>query len=87
MKKNTLRLLLILLGSVVATFVFIYLFVFAGGWKLFESGDVILIEIGASVVIGLLFGALLAGMDSMVRDYDKKIAELEKRVEELEDKR
>ena len=84
--KDFLRRLIILIGSIIVTFTFIYLFVFAGGWKLFESGDAIAIELGVSVVLGALIGIILISIDKVVNNYDKKIADLEKRIEELEKK-
>ncbi len=62
------------------TFVSIYLLVFFGGWKFFESGDPILMEIGVSVLVAIIFYV----MDSLYRDSKVKIEELEKRIDELE---
>lgn len=52
--KNTIKNLLVLLLSIIISFIFIYLFIFFGGSKLFESGDVILKELGVSIIIGTL---------------------------------
>ena len=48
--KSKLKLLLLWLAVFAACFVIIYLIVFFGGAKLFESGDPILIELGAALV-------------------------------------
>ena len=48
--KNTIKNLLVLLLSIIISFIFIYLFIFFGGSKLFESGDVILKELGVSII-------------------------------------
>ena len=52
--KNTIKNILVLLLSIIISFIFIYLFIFFGGSKLFESGDVILKELGVSIIIGTL---------------------------------
>ena len=77
--KNTIKNLLVLLLSIIISFIFIYLFIFFGGSKLFESGDVILKELGVSIIIGtLVFWIIKINKTSY-----EKIKELEKRVEEL----
>ncbi|MGN0538973.1 MAG: hypothetical protein ACI4KI_03860 [Candidatus Fimenecus sp.] len=80
MKK--LKMLLHWLVCTLVTFLCIYLFIFAGGWKLVESGDVILIEIAVSIVIGFVIWIIF----ELTRFYDSKIENLEKRIEELENK-
>ena len=81
--KNTIKNLLVLLLSIIISFIFIYLFIFFGGSKLFESGDVILKELGVSIIIGtLVFWIIKINKTSY-----EKIEELEKRVEELENKK
>lgn len=80
--KNTIKNLLALLLSIIISFIFIYLFIFFGGSMLFESEDVILKELGVSIIIGtLVFWIIKINKTS----YDK-IEELEKRIEELENK-
>ncbi|MGN1162059.1 MAG: hypothetical protein ACI4SX_07440 [Candidatus Fimenecus sp.] len=80
MKK--LKMLLHWLVCTLVTFLCIYLFIFAGGWKLVESGDVILIEIAVSIIIGFVIWIIF----ELTRFYDSKIENLEKRIEELENK-
>ena len=75
--KNTIKNLLALLLSIIISFIFIYLFIFFGGSKLFESGDVILKELGVSIIIGtLVFWIIKINKTSY-----EKIEELEKRVD------
>lgn len=80
--KNSIKDILVLLLSIIISFIFIYLFIFFGGSKLFESGDVILQEVGVSIVIGALVFWIIKINKT---NYDK-IEELKKRVEELENK-
>lgn len=54
MKKKA-KMLLRWLGAFILCFLAIYLIVFLGGWKLFESGDPILMEIGAALVLSIFF--------------------------------
>ena len=49
--KDKLKLLLRWAIIFLFCFIMIYLFVFFGGWKLFESGDPILIEIGVAFIL------------------------------------
>ncbi len=59
-----------------------HILIFFGGSKLFESGDVILKELGVSIIIGtLVFWIIKINKTSY-----EKIEELEKRVEKLENK-
>ncbi len=85
--KNKLKLVLHWLLCVVISFALIYLFVFVGGWKLFESGDVILIEIGVAIIVGTVLYLFCEVNDKIEKDYSSKITELEKRIVELEKKR
>lgn len=80
--KNKLKYVLKYALSVVLSFVFIYLFVFFGGYKLFESGDVILQELGVSVVIG----SILFVVFEFFNTHSKEIQQLEERISELEEK-
>ena len=84
--KDKLKLILHWIFCVVISFVLIYLFVFVGGWKLFESGDVVLIEIGVAFVVGTILYLVFESTRVMEKDYSFKISELEKRIEELEKK-
>jgi hypothetical protein len=76
--KYGLHFLICFIGS----FISIYLVIFLGGWRLLESRDPILWEVAAAIAIGFIiwliyeFGAF----------FERKIKELEKRIEELEKK-
>lgn len=76
--KGLLRLFMCVLFS----FVCIYLFVFTYGWKLIESGDIILIEIAVSIVVGAIVFAICENW----RAYEFKIRNLQEHIEKLEEK-
>ena len=79
--KNTIKNILVLLLSIIISFIFIYLFIFFGGSKLFESGDVILKELGVSIIIGtLVFWIIKINKTSY-----EKIEELETEVANIAD--
>ena len=80
MKKKA-KMLLRLLGAFILCFLVIYLVVFFGGWKLFESGDPILMEIGAALVLSIFFFAI----NEVVTMHEKKIKDLEEHIKKLED--
>lgn len=80
MKKNA-KLLLRWLGAFLLCFLTIYLIVFFCGWKLFESGDPILIEIGAALVLSIFLFAI----NEVLRMHEKKIKDLEEQIKRLED--
>ena len=69
------------LGAFILCFLAIYLIVFLGGWKLFESGDPILMEIGAALVLSIFFFAI----NEVLTMHEKKIKDLEDHIKELED--
>lgn len=69
-----------LLFSIAFSFIVIYVLIFAGAEILFESGDPILLEIAAAIVIGVLITIIYEAKT----DSDEKIRELEKRLDELE---
>ena len=81
--KEKIKLLLKWAGIFVLCFVIIYVFVFFGGWKLFESGDPILIEIGVSIVVS--FFAFI--FNEIVTDLEKRVKSLEERLGKIEDKK
>ncbi len=54
---------------------------FFGGWKLFESNDPILMEIGAALVLSIFFFA----NHEVLTMHEKKIKDLEERIQKLED--
>lgn len=72
--KDKLKLLLRWFGAFVLCFLTIYLFVFFGGWRFFESGDPILIEIGVALVLSIFMFAI-----------NEEIDKLKKRIKSLED--
>ena len=80
MKKKA-KLLLRWLGAFILCFFAIYLIVFLGGWKLFESGDPILMEIGAALVLSIFFFAI----NEVLTMHEKKIKDLEEHIKKLED--
>ena len=80
--KDKIKLLLKWAGIFVLCFVVIYLFVFFGGWKLFESGNPILIEIGVALVLSFF----LFIFNEIVTDLEKRVKSLEERLNELESK-
>lgn len=80
MKKKA-KMLLRWLGAFILCFLAIYLIVFWGGWKLFESGDPILMEIGAALVLSIFFFAI----NEVLTMHEKKIKDLEEHIKKLED--
>ena len=80
--KDKIKLLLKWAGIFVFSFVIIYLFVFLGGWKLFESGDPILIEIGVALVLSFFVFIF----NEILTDLEKRIKSLEERLKKLENK-
>lgn len=79
--KAKVKTILRFLGCFVLCFLAIYLFVFVGGWKLFESGDPILIEIGVAFIFSIFFFAI----NEVIASHQKRIIDLENRVKMLED--
>ena len=83
--KN-LKYLLHLLVCIAVSFACIYLFVFAGGWRLIESGDILLIEIAVSIVVGIIFFVIYEFSRFIRSDYVKlqnRIDELQKQIDDL----
>ena len=70
-------------GTFVICFLVIYLTVFFGGWKLFNSGDPILIEIGVALVLSIFVFVI----NEIITALDKRVKALEERLNELENKR
>lgn len=68
-------------GWFVVCFLVIYLIVFVGGWKLFESGDPILVEVGAAVILSIF---VFAGNEAAT-NLEKKVKILEERIKKLEE--
>ena len=80
MKKKA-KMLLRLLGVFLLCFLTIYLIVFFGGWKFFESGDPILMEIGAALVLSIFFFSI----NEVLTMHEKKIKDLQEHIKKLED--
>ena len=74
------KLLIKLAITFVSCFAVIYVIVFFGGWKLFESGDPVLIELGASAVLTIfvfVFFEIFSALEKRVNALEKRLAELE----------
>lgn len=82
MKNKKLKTILHFLICFVISFICIYLIIFTGGWRLFEGGDPILLEIAAAIVIGFFIWFIY----ELSALFECKIKELEERIEELEKK-
>ena len=80
--KDKIKLLLRWFGIFLFCFIVIYLYVFFGGWKLFESGDPILIEVGVAFVLSFF----VFGYNEVVMGLEKRVKTLEERINELEKK-
>lgn len=64
----------------IVCFVVIYLIVFFGGWKLFESGDPIMIEIGIALILSVfvfVISEVVTGLEKRIKSLEEKIKELE----------
>lgn len=79
---NKMKRLLKWAGVFVLCFLVIYLIVFFGGWRLFESGDPILIEIGAALVLSIFLFAFGEGIEAL----EKRVKTLEERLNQFENK-
>ncbi len=79
--KSKLKLLLLWLAVFAACFVILYLIVFFGGAKLFESGDPVLIELGGALILSVFVSVFLWVMEAQ----SQRIDALEKRVKTLEE--
>jgi hypothetical protein len=80
--KDKLKLLLRWAIIFLFCFITIYLFVFVGCWKLFESGDPIFIEIGVAIILSffvLLFIEMISILEKRVKALEDRIKELEKK--------
>lgn len=80
MNKVIWKKLLRLLGCIAAAFVLIYLLVFIGGWRLLESGDMVMIEIAVAVLVGIILWLFF----EQTRQYDERLQQLEERIADLE---
>ncbi len=79
--KEKLKLLLRWAAIFIICFLVIYLVTFFGGWKLFESRDPILVEIGVALVLSIFVFLFL----EISTKLEKRVTSLEKRISELED--
>lgn len=80
MKKKA-KMLLRWFGVFLLCFLAIYLICFFGGWKLFESGDPILMEIGAALILSIF----LFAVNEVLTAHEQKITDLNARIKKLED--
>ena len=80
--KDKIKLILRWAGVFLLCLIVIYLFVFLGGWELFESGDPILIEIGVAFVLSFFVFLI----NEVVTSLEKRVKALEERINELEKK-
>lgn len=78
--KNKAKKLLRWLCVFLLCFLVIYLIVFFGGWKLFESGDPILIEIG----VALFLSVFIFIINEVITTHEKKIKDLEEQIKKIE---
>ncbi len=80
--KDKFKLLLRWAAIFLLCLIVIYLFVFFGGWKLFESGDPILIEVGVALVLSFfvfIFNEVVTGLEKRVKSLEERVNELEKK--------
>ena len=80
--KNKIKTFLRWLAMFLLCFIVIYLFVFLGGWKLFESGDPILIEVGIAFILSFFVFII----SEVVTGLGKRVKSLEERIKKLENK-
>ncbi len=79
--KFSLKSILRWAGVFLLCFLVLYVTVFFGGWKLFESGDPILIELGAAFILSIFVFAA----NEVITNLEKRIKALEERIKKLED--
>ena len=79
--KKYLKFLLKWAAMFAACFAVIWLIVFIGGWKLFESRDVVLVELGFALILSVFLSAIaetVTALNKRVEKLEERIAELEK---------
>ena len=81
--KNKLKLFLRWAIIFALCFVLIYLAVFLGGWKLFQSGNPILIELGVALVLSFLVFVF----NEIVTNLEKRVKALEEQLEKYQNKK
>ena len=74
------KMLLRWLGWFILCFLAIYMIIFLGGYKFFESGDPIQIELGAALILSVF----MFSISEANRLNEAKIKELEERLSKLE---
>ena len=78
--KAKLRTLMRWAITFVVCFIVIYLFVFFGEWKLFESGDAVLVELGVALVLSIfvyLFTEIVIRLEKRVKALEERLDKLE----------
>lgn len=80
MKYSKLKMILHLIICMAVSFLIIYLLIFAGGWKLIESGDPICLQIAVSILVGFIVWIIF----ELSKAYEIKIKKLESRIKKLE---
>ena len=78
--KNKLKLFLKWVVTFLLCFVVIYLIVFFGGWKLFESEDPILIELGVALILSLfvfIANEVITSLENRVKALEEKLDKYE----------
>lgn len=78
--KSKFKDMISLLITIAVVFAVVYLFVLLGGWKLFESGDPVAVEIGVSVILGILAWILI----KLYVLLNSRIDKLENKIEQIE---
>lgn len=81
MNKASWKSILHLLGCIAAAFVLIYALVFVGGWRLLESGDMVMIEVAVAVLVGMILWLLF----EQGKQYEERLRQLEQRIQVLEE--
>ena len=81
--KGICKILLKWVAWFLVCFIVIYLIVFFGGWKLFESGDQVLTEIG----VALILSVFVTIINEVITGLEKRITHLEEKIKELEDRK
>lgn len=81
-RKDKLKILLRWAVVFVSCFLIIYLIMLVAGWKLFESGDPILMEVGAALVISVFVSSFIEAIIIL----EKRVKALEEHITELEDR-
>ncbi|MBR3691859.1 MAG: hypothetical protein IKL89_04065 [Clostridia bacterium] len=80
--KNKLKLLFRWALTFLLCLAVIYAFVFFGGWQLFQSGDPLLMEVGAALVLSIFVfvaNEAVTGLTQRIKALEERMAELEKK--------